>query len=184
MDWPAAQKAESRASGSGARPPPWLRIGALLPLPLSSSATKFSRPAAQHPLWAGLRRRRQKAEQAGDRGLVPSLSSGLALLSPPLSSSSATKFSRPAAQHPRPFWAGLRRRRQEAGSRPGTTPSFRGVCVWLCVTWFSAAAVSTACFLLRMHCLVHPACNKSARSRSNRSWWQARNAAQAAEIKR
>jgi hypothetical protein len=71
LDWPAAQKAESRASGSGARPPPQLRIGALLSLPLSSSsATKFSRPAAQHPFWTGLRRRRQKAEQS-DRGLPP-----------------------------------------------------------------------------------------------------------------
>jgi hypothetical protein len=61
-----------------------LALLSLPPLPLSLSATKFSRPAAQHPLWesgwAGLRRRRQKAEQA-DRGLVPSLSSGLVLLS-------------------------------------------------------------------------------------------------------
>jgi hypothetical protein len=44
---------------------------ALLSLPLSSSsATKFSRPSAQHPFWVGLRRRRQKAEKA-DRGLLP-----------------------------------------------------------------------------------------------------------------
>jgi len=76
---PAAQKAESRASRSGTTPsPPPSRGGgdlvlslssglALLSLSLSlsarrSSATKFSRPAAQHPLWAGLRCRRQKAE--------------------------------------------------------------------------------------------------------------------------
>jgi hypothetical protein len=40
----------------------------------SSSATKISRPAArQHPFWAGLRRRRQKAEHQADRGLPPRL---------------------------------------------------------------------------------------------------------------
>jgi hypothetical protein len=126
--WPAAQKAESRASGSGTAPSFGGQGGgdlvlglssslALLSLPLSSSsATKFSRPAAQHPISSRKRiqqqrRRRQKAEQA-DWGLVLSLSSGLALLSLPLSSSSATKFLRPAAHHP--FWAGLRRRRQKA----------------------------------------------------------------------
>jgi hypothetical protein len=58
----------------------------------------------------------------------PATSSGLApaLLSLPLSSSSATKFSGPAAQNP--CWAGLRRRRQKAepAGRSGTTPSFRG----------------------------------------------------------
>ena len=106
---------------------------ALLSLSLSlsacRSATKFSRRAAQHPLWAALRRRRQKAEQA-DRGLPPpsgggegdlvlSLSSGLALLlsrSPSrlLVGSSATKFSRPAAQHPAPIfgWPAAQKRQK------------------------------------------------------------------------
>jgi hypothetical protein len=41
-----------------------------------------------------------------------------------------------------------------------------------CIYWLLPAA----------YCLVHAACNKSARSRSNRSWWQARNVAQAAEM--
>jgi hypothetical protein len=71
LGWPAAQKAESRASGSGITPSPPPSGGggdlvfslssglALLPLS-SSSATKFSRPAAQHPFWAG--RAAQKAE--------------------------------------------------------------------------------------------------------------------------
>jgi hypothetical protein len=73
------------------------------------------RCGAAPALGADLRRKRQKAEQA-DRGLVPSpLSSSSLSLS--LSSSSlvghpATKFSRPAAQHP--LWTGLRRRRQKA----------------------------------------------------------------------
>ena len=84
--------------------------------PRRPPATKISRPAAQHPFWTGLRRRRQKAEQA-DRGLGLRLSSGY---------SSATKISRPAAQHP--LWAGLRRRRQKAEQwgrgRCGAAPAF------------------------------------------------------------
>jgi hypothetical protein len=124
---------------------------ALLSLPLSSSsATKFSRPAAQHPLWAGLRLRRQKAEQA-DRGLVLGLSSSLALLSLPLSSSSATKFSRPAAQKAES--------RAEQADR-GTTPSF--------LLQEGCDLVLSRCCLLYLlpaaYCLVHAACNKSARA--------------------
>ena len=142
---PLAQKAESRASRSGTAPsPPPSRGGGDLVLSLSSGLAllslspspsqlvvghQISRPAAQHPLWAGLRRRRQKAEQA-DRGLPPpsggrggdlvlSLSSGLALLlsrSPSrlLVGSSATKFSRPAAQHPAPIfgWPAAQKRQK------------------------------------------------------------------------
>jgi hypothetical protein len=69
--------------------------------------------APQHPLFtfgAGLRRKRQKAEQA-DRGLVPAWTWGSALSLSAPRRPPATKFSRPAAQHP--FWAGLRRRRQK-----------------------------------------------------------------------
>jgi hypothetical protein len=68
----------------------------------------------------------EMAEQA-DRGLVLSPSSGLALLSRPLSSSSATRFqifSACGAAPVLPFWAGMRRRRQkaeQAASRSGTT---------------------------------------------------------------
>jgi hypothetical protein len=63
---------------------------ALLSLPLSLSAprrppnTKFSRHVAQHPFWAGLRRRRQKAEQA-DRGLPPPSGGGRDLVISPSS---------------------------------------------------------------------------------------------------
>ena len=115
------------------------------PLPLRRAAPAF------FFFGAGLRRRRQKAEQA-DRGLlhppsggggdlVLSLSSGLALLSRPLGSSSATKFSWPAAQHP--LWAGLRRRRQKAeqadrglvlrlSSGLGSALSLAPAPTWLC----------------------------------------------------
>jgi hypothetical protein len=102
-------------------------VGALLSLPLSSSsATNFSRPVAQHPLWAGLRRRRQKAEQA-DRGLVLSLSFGLALLSLPLSSSSATKISRPCGAAPILGWHAAQKAESRAsGSRTTDYPLLQG----------------------------------------------------------
>jgi hypothetical protein len=87
-------------------------------------ATKFSRPAAQHPFWTGLRHRRQKAEQA-DRGLGLRLGSGLGLCSLSLS-----------ARRP-PNFLGLRRsthfglppaaqKAESRASRSGTTPSFKG----------------------------------------------------------
>ena len=165
VGWPAAQSEGRKQSkqigdypllpGGGDLVRSLSSILALLSRPLgSSSATKFSWPAAQHPLWAGLRRRRQKAEQA-DRGLVLSLSSGLALLSPPLSSSSATKFSRPAAQHPRPFGlaCGAEGRKQEA-DRGLPPPS--GVCV--CDLVLSRCCIY--CLLPAAYCLVHAACNK------------------------
>jgi hypothetical protein len=92
---------------------------ALLSRPLGSSSAR--RPpnflglwrSTQHPFWAGLRRRRQKAERA-DRGLPAHLLQGgrdlvLSLSSARLGSALSHQFSRPAAQHP--LWAGLRRRR-------------------------------------------------------------------------
>ena len=84
LGWPAAQKAESRASRSGTTPS--FKGGGDLVLGLSSgvallsrspsrllvgsSATKFSRPAAQHPApifgWPAAQKR-QKAERADRR---------------------------------------------------------------------------------------------------------------------
>jgi hypothetical protein len=94
----------------------------------------------QHPLWAALRRRRQKAEQA-DRGLPPtpspppsrgggdlvlSLSSGLALLSLSLSLSARRppNFSACGAA-PTLGWPAAQKAESRA-SGSGTTPSFRG----------------------------------------------------------
>jgi hypothetical protein len=110
---------------------------ALLSLPLgSSSATKFSGPAAQHPLWTGLRRRRQKAEQA-DRGLVPSLSSGLGLCSLSLSARRRPpNFSACGAAPAALGWHAAQKAESRA-IRPGTTPSFRGGGGWI---WSSALA--------------------------------------------
>jgi hypothetical protein len=119
-----------------------------LPLPLSSpSATKFSRPAAQHPLWAGLRRRRQKAERSLSSALAPAC--GLALLSALSPSQLLSARRRP------PTFCGLRRstrfglacgaESRASSKQTGDYPLLQGGGR---VIWFSAAAVSTSCFLL------------------------------------
>jgi hypothetical protein len=109
----------------------------------------------------------QKAESRAqaDRGLGLGLSApacGLALLSLPLSSSSATQVLRPATQYP--FWAGLRhvRRRKQSkqqADRGLPSPSGGGGAGDL--------VLSRCCiyFLLpTAYCLVHAACNRSARA--------------------
>ena len=121
------QKAEQADRGLVPSQPSQLLV-ALSPSQLVArrppATKKFSRPAAQHPFWTGLRHRRQKAEQA-DRGLGLRLGSGLGLCSLSLS-----------ARRP-PNFLGLRRsthfglapaaqKAESRASRSGTTPSFKG----------------------------------------------------------
>jgi hypothetical protein len=125
LGWPAAQKTESRASRSGTTPsfrrrviwfsqPISPRLGSALSLSLSAPRRppKFLglRRSTHFGLACGAEGRKQSTSRsgtalsllqgAGDLVLPAPAPAWLCSLAPPLSSSSATKFSRPAAQHP------------------------------------------------------------------------------------
>ena len=150
LGWPLRRRRQKAEQADRGLPPP-SRGGGDLVLGLSSglallsrspsrllvgsSATKFSRPAAQHPApifgWPAAQKR-QKAERADRRPPAHLLQGGrdlvLSLVGLSLSACRPPNFLG-LRRSTHLLWAGLRRRRQEAGSRPGTTPSFRGVCV-------------------------------------------------------